>query len=424
MTTVAYRHGRPRPQWRTILAEARYVRAVLLPDSRFALQGVRAVCAALRDEPDGEIHDASLTSRERHTARELTSRLSYWIRVTASCGCLGQWEECPIAPCGEHTCAHDCGWCHDGDHARCDPDHSPCDDCDTCGCDGSCGSRDPGWPWCERSWSWRDVLAPAGTPAHPRAAGIEIEIAGAGEWTAELNVIVQRWRITVKEDGSVVGGAELATRPARGDETPAMIRDLCGALRRARATVDTRCGLHVHVAARALCGDEHEPTLRRRALLCAWWAVADDVYDTLAGRNPGRFCREIGKPWELALWDSESPEYRYSGISRRSEAWLTPDRYVAVNLHALYEHRTVEWRLFAAHIDPERMIAQVSLVQRLTHWAATAPLTAIHAAITAGPLADRGLAGAALPARAPALLDWCAVHVGAPDTAAYESEAA
>lgn len=388
------------------------------------------VCRALRGDhiDDDDVIDVSWT------VQCVVTRLPWRVRWRADCGCTSQVESCCRAPCGEYECTHSCGWCSEGDHARCDSDHVPCDDCETCGCDGDCAERSSSssydWPWQRRDWSWRDVLAPAGTPTHPRAAGIELEIAAVTDWPSYLETTCRRWDITVKEDGSVDGGAELATRPARGDETAAMIRDLCGALRRAGARVDDRCGLHVHVAARPLCDydarGEPQPyaQLRRRALLCAWWAVGADVYETIAGRDPNDYCREIGCPWDLGRYDYESPAYRYHGQSQIAESSLVYDRYHACNLHALRAHRTVEWRLFAAHTDADLMIRQVSIVQRLTHWAATAPPHALRAACEAGPLADRGLTWAALPGTVPALLAWCEASAGVPDVSTYESEAA
>lgn len=138
--------------------------------------------------------------------------------------------------------------------------------------------------------------------------------------------------IEIKTDGSISGpgwGAEIAILAPEG-EIEGIIKSLTAALLSAGCTVNSSCGLHVHIDARTLPDADRLPTygrMRKAMTILSPLLPAD--------RKSNRYCRDNGR----------APSFR--------------DRYYKINMAALNRHQTIEIRAHGGTLDAGKIIAWV-----------------------------------------------------------------
>jgi hypothetical protein len=120
-----------------------------------------------------------------------------------------------------------------------------------------------------------------------RMAGVEVEYNSSKNF-APIRKWCNRWEAAVHSDGSC--GWECVTSPASGKKLASQLTDLAGALSLARATIDNRCGVHVHVDARDMLPGK----IRNLSYL---YGLVEPAMYVLAGehRVNQHYCRPNGK---------------------------------------------------------------------------------------------------------------------------------
>jgi hypothetical protein len=174
-----------------------------------------------------------------------------------------------------------------------------CDECGsltTCGCcrcngtarTDSIGRRygEPGKPWVA------DIKARKGFNS-TRLIGFEYEFNHAQSYS-QIGEACARWRAGWHTDGSC--GEEVVSAPISGDHIAGCLTDLCKALRRSNAEVNSSCSMHVHVDAR----DFHWVDVYR---LLRVYAYLEPVLYMLGGQSRVRnsYCRPVGAQYVQAL---------------------------------------------------------------------------------------------------------------------------
>lgn len=89
-------------------------------------------------------------------------------------------------------------------------------------------------------------------PEYPRRyASVEIEVAGLTKSPWPVYAAIEEWKAESVHDGSLpTGGFEICTAPAKGPYFTAQINSICSALKDSGASVNAQCGLHVHIDSR------------------------------------------------------------------------------------------------------------------------------------------------------------------------------
>ncbi len=119
-----------------------------------------------------------------------------------------------------------------------------------------------------------------------RLAGVEVEYNRCSKF-APIESWAQKYGAATHRDGSC--GWEAVTSPAAGDHLLRQLGDLATALHDSGASIDTRCGVHVHADGR----DLRWPDVARLARL---WARIEPLMFVLAGqaRVENQYC----EPWK------------------------------------------------------------------------------------------------------------------------------
>lgn len=122
-------------------------------------------------------------------------------------------------------------------------------------------------------------------------------------------------------------------------------------------TVDTRCGLHVHVDVRHL---DLPGMGTPESALCD----AGETYDRLCGLYPilKKLVPKSRLRSSYCRWRNnrrESPDFRGSGNG---------NRYAALNFDAYSEHGTIEWRMQGGSCNVVKIESWALLCQHLTRW--------------------------------------------------------
>lgn len=168
----------------------------------------------------------------------------------------------------------------------------------------------------------------------------------------------------LKRDGSVHGlGLELVSPPMQGVKGLAEVRFVLELVKANGGTVDVSCGLHVHHSAHDL------EAAHLRNLLVMFWKYQDMLYLVAdPARAANHYCRKLSDA-EFNAWLASQD----IGTSLRNM-----DRYRGINFASLNVHRTVELRLLEGTTNAAKVIAWVSLTQRLVRVArwASAPMEA------------------------------------------------
>lgn len=304
---------------------------------------------------------------------------------------------------GEHLCSH-CDQCEN---------HCECFYCEACeshqetGCD-SCGVCSECCT-CERCEECGYIQCcctasrQAGSPFLPmksklsrfdceRLVGVEIEYNEVNS-RAPITSWCRSWRAGVHDDGSC--GQEIVTAPMAGDWIEECIGSLGEKLKEAGATIDNRCGVHVHVDVKDYswhdmyrllwvyakiepllylfagqhrivntyctpCGNKFTDALSQ---IDRKGAILDLVYN----RDPGR-----GKKYVRDYKPGKKDGGRYRGLNICP--WLAGRRANGKRKQAkpVKNDTTVEFRLHRNTKDMSRVVGWTKLCARLVDWCANA----------------------------------------------------
>jgi hypothetical protein len=200
-----------------------------------------------------------------------------------------------------------------------------------------------------------------------RTFGVEIEFVGI-QCSAAVRALVAdglmaanentrhndsstNWRIVL--DSSVIhpnGAGECVSPILRGVEGLAQVAKVLNALRRAGATVNSTCGIHVHFGARDLTAAECA------AIFFAYGANEvhfDSVVQRSRRNSANQFCRSgFAGNEPNSFFESAASNVRGNRIS--SEFWRN-GRYNKVNLRALTDHGTIEFRQHGGSLDASKV---------------------------------------------------------------------
>jgi len=197
-----------------------------------------------------------------------------------------------------------------------------------------------------------------------RAAGIEVE------YMAYTHNTTPHWKIVM--DGSC--GYELVSPVLEGEHGIEEVRKAAAALEVAGATVDRRCGFHVHFDARQM-------KLKAVKNLFKLWMKFEDVLDTfqpLSRRGSSNtYCQSnLRDRCHDANGHREACDAMFNAIdtskSMEEMARIYPCRYRKLNIHSYFRHQTLEVRHHAGTTDPDKITNWVRLMARLFDAAETA----------------------------------------------------
>ena len=196
-----------------------------------------------------------------------------------------------------------------------------------------------------------------------RSFGVEIELKGLTPYAA-ANALRAAGLIAYDEgynhdarphwkcvlDGSVSGGCEVVSPILSGEQGLADVVVAMNALRNAGATVDTACGMHVHLDARDLTGDEF-------ARIFGFYTERQDLFDSMVApsRRNNQYARkysasEIGYIKDAARADKNS-------VGRAAST-----RYVTVNVQSYGRHGTIEFRQHQGTLNGTKATAWVRML--------------------------------------------------------------
>lgn len=280
----------------------------------------------------------------------------------------GTWS--PMCDNCDRTIADDCdcvacGGCG----SRCSEVCGDCSRCDRCECDCSYGLQ-----------TYYPGLTFSGDPTDewPYHLGIEVEIQGFREDTADLARVCRQRGVTITTDGSISSddGREFNLPPTCGDRVPDLLGAMNAAWRGAGAHVDSSCGTHVHVDMRGAAD-------KVGRVLAVWRAVESAVYQCVP---PHRRTGSYSAPVDWQSYGSVANVLRiaYSAdtglhipaardvlepcdcnrpgcmvrVAPRSYNW---NRYTSLNCCALSEHTTLEFRLFPGTYRASRLTAYAQI---------------------------------------------------------------
>lgn len=210
------------------------------------------------------------------------------------------------------------------------------------------------------------------TPKRMRYVGMEIECLTNhevidvsyntwGDSIYDLGALgaAKKFALDIHEDGSISGNGtpmEVVTQPLLESRKTA-IKSLCKKLKSQGGFVNASCGGHIHVDAKDMVkyvGSDKETTMLKFLTLCepALYAV------TGKRRLDNDYCRplagEIVKD-DFGEKEKESIEFAFG------------DRYWSVNLSALEDHGTIEFRLFAGTLEPDKWIARAAFAEAVVN---------------------------------------------------------
>lgn len=156
--------------------------------------------------------------------------------------------------------------------------------------------------------------------------------------------IIANWRVVT--DGSVPGGAEVVSPILSGDEGLENLRRVVRALKAAGASVDNRCGFHVHVDAKDL---ETVEIINAVARYAQHEALIDGFMAPRRRGERSQWCHGMSSVATTLLngyYNQESNELVY----------LINSRYYKLNIAAFVRHGTLEFRQHAGTMNINKMV--------------------------------------------------------------------
>ena len=190
-----------------------------------------------------------------------------------------------------------------------------------------------------------------------RAAGIRVE---SSYYTHDTTPY---WKIVV--DGSC--GYELVSPVLEGEAGLEEVRIAAAALEAAGATVDKRCGLHVHYDASTM-------NLRSVKNLLKIWTKFEDVLDTFQPQSRrGNAHSLLTSNLSASFHNAENHHEACRSIFQKIDDCRTMEqikdlyisRYRKLNVHSYFRHQTLEVRHHSGTTDPEKITNWVRLMARM-----------------------------------------------------------
>lgn len=174
------------------------------------------------------------------------------------------------------------------------------------------------------------------------------------------------------QDGSLHGvSAEVVTPKLTYDEIP-KLQEVVRALRSAGAHVDSECGLHIHVNASRHDGKSLARLVKlinsKEELLFKALQVNEARLARYARSVDQRFLRSIVRRVPRDLRQLNRAWY---GRVNRCPTHFHSSRYHGLNLHAVWDKGTVEFRYFNSTLHAGKVKAYVQLCLALSHKALT-----------------------------------------------------
>lgn len=202
-------------------------------------------------------------------------------------------------------------------------------------------------------WEARDVLEAAGLLVTDDGCKIVPVLDVDGEETGDEDFIEHAaW--CVKDDGSLqgqFGECEVVSPKLYGEEGLAEVAKACRALLAAGATVNSTCGLHVHVGAEDLTRDEVLGIFKR-------YAKHEETIDLVLHKSRrGQYHNYAAsiKPTVTAL----APGQGYHRLTATKDQLGCLPRYLQVNLSSLRKYGTIEFRHHNGAVKPDTVTAWI-----------------------------------------------------------------
>lgn len=276
------------------------------------------------------------------------------------------------------TC--NCDWVDNADNGR------YCDDCSITLCN-SCGD-DHYHEDCEadgyyRSYSDTPIkgdVKKARRLKYDRLVGIEAEVVDGNPSTLSNELDK---RIGITSDGSLNGNyaVELQTPPSSADELEKIIDNMTRALRKSDYSVNTTCGLHIHLDS----ADIIKSQSKLIKLFNVYYTIEPIIWAMLPkSRRNNIFCKPIGRNItpndfrKIVVSTRTKDEYYIQKqwykvgvetIRRYKGQKCGGDRYFGFNGHALYGLGHLELRYHSGTINKRKIMNWVELNLLLHDWA-------------------------------------------------------
>lgn len=201
----------------------------------------------------------------------------------------------------------------------------------------------------------------------PRLAGVEWEFNHAMTYSS-IEAWCAKWRGVKKSDGSC--GLEMMTAPMAGDHISKCLQELGSAFQQDKASVDKRCGLHVHVN----CIDYAWEDIYRLMWI---YSKLEDVLFQLGGAwrktchySPpigARYRTAVGRRFEPNAADLSHPTPQtVQPWAARYALNISPWMYAKQNNSTI--KTTVEFRMHENTNDAERVIGWTQLMVEIIDW--------------------------------------------------------
>jgi hypothetical protein len=223
-----------------------------------------------------------------------------------------------------------------------------------------------------------------------RLLSAEIEVCGiAKRWDA-VESVVKAWNGSVVEDGSLpYGGFEINTHPASGRYWDTQIREICEALKAAKAYVTQAAGCHMHVD----CRDFNYTKLALFVRILAYVEGAMFCMVPVGRRTNGactpcglRYVQSINHvrkymdkfnerqrevAYRQAILTALYGFYKKSDVESVRKTKRHMKRYRSINLHSWVHRGTVEVRIPQGMVYPENIINWGLMLEKLANVAET-----------------------------------------------------
>lgn len=262
--------------------------------------------------------------------------------ICSHCNCCERHCDCITCEhCGEvcnDNCCGDCGRC-----------------CDCCDCEDSDCHPGP-----RRVQEFR-IEKPTNLKGFQRnrltrPISVELELASIPEQTALL-AWAKKTGAGLVADGSIPdSGCEINSNPAVGDLFVDRMQSLANALKDSQASVNSDCGLHVHIDA----SNYTQFDLRRVMLL--WIGIEPAMFKLVSrSRHENTYCQPCANEFigilsdQKSRWQHALASGLYNSISssvpKQKHNKYEDCRYMALNLHSYNLRKTLEFRLHEARIE-------------------------------------------------------------------------
>lgn len=187
---------------------------------------------------------------------------------------------------------------------------------------------------------------------------------------------------SLKPDNDWLNPVEIVSPKLCGRRGLDAVAEMYAVLGRLGARVNATCGLHVHIGMRSVLGDRADEfglVVRWVRRLLHLVSVHEPALYAISGdpaRPNSEFCRSIKPKWhgKLTPRDDFDAVRRHNAETQTTSASELRDvsRYCTLNLCNLFEPKcTVEFRAFAATLDPLQAIGCITTALGLCHRAAS-----------------------------------------------------